>query len=192
MLTDWLAGWFCLRCAHVRRACAVLKTTGSAFEGFVRDEYTTLAEVDDRILSTSVDLAYTFAPVAVRARQDEGRLVLEMEAGEGERGGTPWDGDAVAARARAATLEVFAVDESASVQVRRVRVSSGVVCVLMAGAIGDAVQDGRADRDGERAGGERDVHAAEQALCAGGHGLHWRGQPDSVRAFRVCCCWCVP
>ncbi|KAI0926301.1 hypothetical protein AcV5_008797 [Taiwanofungus camphoratus] len=105
----------------------VLKTTGSAFEGFVRDEYTTLAEVDDRILSTSVDLAYTFAPVAVRARQDGGRLVLEMEAGEGERGGTPWDGDAVAARARAATLEVFAVDESASVQATLYKMAERIV-----------------------------------------------------------------
>jgi urate oxidase len=33
----------------------LLKTTGSAFEGFLRDEYTTLPEAPDRILSTSVD-----------------------------------------------------------------------------------------------------------------------------------------
>jgi urate oxidase len=33
---------------------AVLKTTGSAFAGFLRDEYTVLAEADDRILATSV------------------------------------------------------------------------------------------------------------------------------------------
>jgi urate oxidase len=32
----------------------VLKTTGSAFAGFPRDEYTTLAEADDRILATAV------------------------------------------------------------------------------------------------------------------------------------------
>ena len=43
----------------------MLKSTGSAFENFVRDEYTTLAEVNDRIFSTSVDLAYTYAPLAV-------------------------------------------------------------------------------------------------------------------------------
>jgi len=33
----------------------VLKSSGSAFYGFHRDQYTTLAEVDDRILSTSVE-----------------------------------------------------------------------------------------------------------------------------------------
>ncbi|CAG8512687.1 7540_t:CDS:2 [Ambispora leptoticha] len=38
----------------------VLKTTGSAFHSFFRDEYTTLAETDDRILSTSVDATWTF------------------------------------------------------------------------------------------------------------------------------------
>lgn len=32
----------------------VLKTTGSAFSGFPRDRYTTLAETDDRILATAV------------------------------------------------------------------------------------------------------------------------------------------
>ncbi|EEB91136.1 hypothetical protein MPER_10554, partial [Moniliophthora perniciosa FA553] len=35
----------------------VLKSTGSAFHSFIRDEYTTLAEVNDRIFSTSVDLS---------------------------------------------------------------------------------------------------------------------------------------
>jgi urate oxidase len=33
----------------------VLKSTGSQFHGFVRDEYTTLPEVWDRILSTDID-----------------------------------------------------------------------------------------------------------------------------------------
>jgi urate oxidase len=32
----------------------VLKTTGSAFRGFLRDRYTTLADADDRILATSL------------------------------------------------------------------------------------------------------------------------------------------
>lgn len=36
----------------------VLKSTGSQFHGFVRDEYTTLPEVWDRILSTSVDAGW--------------------------------------------------------------------------------------------------------------------------------------
>jgi len=33
----------------------MMKTTGSAFEGFLRDEYTTLPEASDRILATSLD-----------------------------------------------------------------------------------------------------------------------------------------
>ena len=32
----------------------VLKSTGSEFQGFLKDEYTTLAETDDRILATSL------------------------------------------------------------------------------------------------------------------------------------------
>jgi len=38
----------------------VLKSTGSQFHGFVRDEFTTLPEVWDRILSTSVDCGWTW------------------------------------------------------------------------------------------------------------------------------------
>ena len=36
----------------------LLKSTGSAFHGFVRDEYTTLGETWDRILSTDVDAVW--------------------------------------------------------------------------------------------------------------------------------------
>lgn len=56
------------------RAPVVLKSTGSAFEDFVRDEYTTLVEVNDRILSTSIDLAYTFVPFTITAPSDEKKL----------------------------------------------------------------------------------------------------------------------
>lgn len=98
---------------------AVLKSTGSAFEGFVRDEHTTLVEVDDRIFSTAVDLSYTYAPFPVTKSTslDAPELVAPADSGAG----SAWDGEAVATRARAATLEIFAVDESASVQVRRTR-----------------------------------------------------------------------
>ena len=43
----------------------VLKTTGSAFEGFPRDEYTVLAEAADRILATSVTAEWDYATVPV-------------------------------------------------------------------------------------------------------------------------------
>ena len=38
----------------------VLKTTGSAFAGFLRDEFTVLAETDDRILATEVTAEWTY------------------------------------------------------------------------------------------------------------------------------------
>ncbi|KAI9260829.1 urate oxidase [Sporodiniella umbellata] len=38
----------------------VLKTTGSAFHGFYKDQYTVLTETWDRIFSTSVDATWTF------------------------------------------------------------------------------------------------------------------------------------
>lgn len=66
----------------------VLKTTGSAFAGFPRDRYTTLAETDDRILATAVtarwrhggpaDWAASFA--AVRAALVETFATLPSEA----------------------------------------------------------------------------------------------------------------
>ncbi|RDB23111.1 hypothetical protein Hypma_009936 [Hypsizygus marmoreus] len=37
----------------------VLKTIGSAFTDFVRDTYTALAEVSDRIFSTTVELSFS-------------------------------------------------------------------------------------------------------------------------------------
>ena len=77
---------------------AVLKSTGSAFENFVRDEYTTLGEVDDRIFSTSVDLRYAYGEVTVRLPRDEARLGLGSKALTGTgpreytRGRTPRSG----------------------------------------------------------------------------------------------------
>lgn len=41
--------------------CTVLKSTGSEFHGFPRDQYTTLAETDDRILATSVTARWRYA-----------------------------------------------------------------------------------------------------------------------------------
>jgi urate oxidase len=95
---------------------SVLKSTGSAFQGYIRDEYTTLVEVDDRILSTSVDLTYTFAPLSLSAPSDAKKLEFTIPGGFAA--GSVWDADNVAIRARNSTLDIFALDESASVQVR--------------------------------------------------------------------------
>jgi urate oxidase len=40
----------------------VLKSTGSEFAGFLKDEYTTLPETDDRIMATSLVARWRFAP----------------------------------------------------------------------------------------------------------------------------------
>jgi urate oxidase len=103
----------------------VLKTTGSSFTSFIRDAYTTLAEVSDRIFSTSVDLSYKFSPIEVPSPSDPAKLDFHLpkEVGEALRGGV-WD-EEVPVRARKATLEVFAGDDSASVQVCGL-----VLCVL--------------------------------------------------------------
>ena len=42
----------------------VLKSTGSEFKDFLRDEYTTLPDADDRILATSLTAAWRHGPVA--------------------------------------------------------------------------------------------------------------------------------
>ncbi|KAK0723017.1 hypothetical protein B0T26DRAFT_245287 [Lasiosphaeria miniovina] len=78
----------------------VLKSTGSAFHSFVRDEYTTLPETWDRILSTDVDCAWAWKPFAGTA------AVLASV----ERFDQAWES------ARDITMKTFALDESASVQ----------------------------------------------------------------------------
>ena len=107
----------------------MLKSTGSGFENFVRDKYTTLVEVDDRIFSTSVDLRYSYGEVAVRLPGDEARLDFGEQ--NFDRNGAEevyaWEDARVGARAREITMDVFANDESASVQVRRMRGNEGVV-----------------------------------------------------------------
>ncbi|KAF7721208.1 hypothetical protein EC973_005108 [Apophysomyces ossiformis] len=75
----------------------LLKTTGSAFHGFYKDEYTVLPEVWDRIFSTAVDSTWTFGP----APADVLRRI---------------DYPAIHEGVRKITLETFATDASASVQ----------------------------------------------------------------------------
>lgn len=58
----------------------VLKTTGSEFAGFPRDEYTTLIETDDRVMATSVTGRWRFLPEAVEAGIDYNGLYDEVTA----------------------------------------------------------------------------------------------------------------
>ncbi|KAF9526336.1 uricase [Crepidotus variabilis] len=106
----------------------VLKSTGSAFEKFYRDEFTTLVEVNDRIFSTSIDLTYTFAPISIKPPSDERKLdfILPVHKGENGYAGSVWDLE-VPARALAATLDIFATDESASVQATLFKMAQRVI-----------------------------------------------------------------
>ena len=83
----------------------MLKTTGSAFEGFIQDDFTTLPPVSDRILSTAVDASYNFPPSP--------GLTIDSLAAYGAEN----DFEGIAQKVRDATIETFAEDESASVQV---------------------------------------------------------------------------
>ncbi|KAF3926845.1 Uricase [Dactylellina cionopaga] len=78
----------------------VLKSTGSAFHGFHRDEYTTLKETWDRILSTEVDAQWTWKlyQTVDQVKSDAALFDRTFDA------------------ARNTTLKIFAEDNSASVQ----------------------------------------------------------------------------
>jgi urate oxidase len=71
----------------------VLKTAGSAFSGFLRDEHTVLAETEDRLLATRVTATWTY-------RTDPETV----------------DHDTCRATARTALLDAFAAHDSRSVQ----------------------------------------------------------------------------
>jgi urate oxidase len=78
----------------------VLKSTGSMFYGYVQDEFTTLKETWDRILSTSVDATWSWKKFAtideVKAKADIFNKAFDA--------------------ARDITLKTFAEEESPSVQ----------------------------------------------------------------------------
>ncbi|QRV89743.1 uricase [Ceratobasidium sp. AG-Ba] len=90
----------------------VLKSSGSAFENFIRDEYTTLSEVDDRIFSTSIDLDYSVKlpdePVTIDGLGAIGKYAKFEE---------------LRKSVQKITLETFATDESASVQATMYKMS---------------------------------------------------------------------
>ncbi len=56
----------------------LLKTTGSEFSGYLKDEYTTLQETDDRIMATSLVARWRYASTEVdwNARYDSIRATL--------------------------------------------------------------------------------------------------------------------
>jgi urate oxidase len=58
------------------RGFRILKTTGSAFSGFLRDAYTTLPETRDRVMATTIDATWGYGPGEV----DHGALAVAVPA----------------------------------------------------------------------------------------------------------------
>lgn len=77
----------------------VMKTTKSAFAGFARDRFTTLPDVDDRLMATKVTATWGY-----------GASATHRDPGEGE------GFDAAFAAVRATLLDVFATHFSPAVQ----------------------------------------------------------------------------
>jgi len=94
----------------------VLKSSGSAFENFYVDEFTTLTPVSDRILSTSIEYEYTILLPAGYLTID-GLAELGKEAKFNE----------VAVSAKKITLDLFALDESASVQATLYKMAQQII-----------------------------------------------------------------
>jgi urate oxidase len=92
----------------------VLKSTGSAFHGFYRDEYTTLGETWDRILSTEVEATWEWKKFGTF--EDVKATVAKFD--------PAW------ATARQITLDTFAKDDSASVQATMYRMAQQILAQI--------------------------------------------------------------
>lgn len=92
---------------------SVLKSTGSAFHGFHKDEFTTLKETWDRVLSTDVDANWDW-------RMFSGLEDVEKDLPRFDRA---WE------NARNITLKTFALDDSASVQATMYKMAEKILAV---------------------------------------------------------------
>lgn len=93
----------------------VLKSTGSMFYGYHNCEYTTLKETWDRILSTDVDATWTWIPSKVASLS---QVVALADKGEF---------DTAFNLARNVTLEIFALENSPSVQATMYNMSDRIL-----------------------------------------------------------------
>lgn len=80
----------------------VVKTTGSAFRDFQRDEFTTLPDVDDRLFGTAVEARWRYAAGTVTGQEIDGWQAADFNAAH--------------AAVRRALLDVFAHHDSLAVQ----------------------------------------------------------------------------
>jgi urate oxidase len=90
----------------------VLKSTGSAFHGFHRDEYTKLPETWDRILSTDIEAGWQWK--------------LFKNAAES----ASIDFNAAWKAARDITMKIFAEDDSASVQATMYKMCDKILATI--------------------------------------------------------------
>lgn len=93
------------------KGLTVLKSTGSQFHGFMRDEYTTLKETWDRILSTDVDATWVW-----RTFKDLNDVKANVQLFD-----KAWD------RSREITMDIFAKDNSASVQATMYKMAEQII-----------------------------------------------------------------
>jgi urate oxidase len=105
----------------------VLKTTGSAFTNFLRDQFTTLPEAEDRILSTIVDANWVYKPQQLPAATLKGEEWKTATAKPDNRIAHQSDYEAIYRAARDITLNVFSNDQSASVQATLYRMAQQIL-----------------------------------------------------------------
>lgn len=94
----------------------ILKSTGSEFNGFIQDDYTTLPEVNDRVFSTEVDCVWLW---------DDFSRIEEVKSAA-SKFDDAWNS------ARAITLNTFATDKSASVQSTMYKMCEQILALLPA------------------------------------------------------------
>jgi urate oxidase len=90
----------------------VLKSTGSAFHGFHRDEYTRLPETWDRILSTEIEAGWQW------------KLFKTLEEVKAIDFNGAWKA------ARDITMKIFAEDDSASVQATMYKMADTILATV--------------------------------------------------------------
>lgn len=86
--------------------------------------------------------------------------------------GGAWDGESVAVDARKVTLEVFAIDESASVQVRLPGACLNDVRTDLVFE-GDVIQNGTTDPNHAQTSSKRFLQPSQQTLRTSRHALRW-------------------
>ena len=140
----------------------VLKSTGSAFHGFHRDEYTQLKETWDRILSTEVEASWQWK--VFKSLSDLKKV----------------DFDGAWKAARDITMKTFAVDDSASVQATMYKMCEQILdAVPLVEAVDYALPNKHYFEIGEYSAlldGRASANSYHRFELAQGPQEHWQGR----------------